>query len=166
MLITENSAKRWQIWSDEPSFTFPTSGFMFGRHPRKPLILNASFKLWNIEPDLWWIGQQYLIFCCSCTYSEWSNTADEYMVELQLLITENSTKRWKIWSDEPSFTFPTSGWVYVWTSPKEASNPECLVQIVKRRARSVMNWAAISSILLLLYLLWMIKLLPVTTWTF
>ena len=34
---------------------------------------------------------------------------------------------WKyvIWSDESSFTlFPTSGWVYVWRTPKESYNPE------------------------------------------
>jgi len=97
------------------------------------------------------------------------------------LITENSAKRWKrwcddhktwpsddwkyiIWSDEPSFMlFPTSGWVYIWTSPKEAYNPECLVPTVKHGARPVMIWAAVSSILLLLY---MVELLPVTTWIF
>ena len=47
------------------------------------------------------------------------------------------------------------GRVYVWTSPitKEAYNPECLVPTVKRRAGSVMIWVAISSILLVLYLL-------------
>ena len=54
------------------------------------------------------------------------------------LITENSAKRlkrwcddhktwpsddWKyiIWSDEPSMLFPTSGWVYIWTSPIASS---------------------------------------------
>jgi len=37
---------------------------------------------------------------------------------------------------------------------------------MKHGARSVMIWAPISSILLLLYLLRMVKLLPVTTWTF
>jgi len=36
---------------------------------------------------------------------------------------------------------------------------------VKHGARSVMIWAAISSILLVLYLLWMVELLPVATWT-
>ena len=97
--------------------------------------------------------------------SDESFTNPTSMVELQLLITVNSDKRWKIWLDVPSFTFPTSGWVYVWTSPKEASNPECLVPIVKHGDRSVMSWAAVSSILLLLYLLWMIELLLVTTWT-
>jgi len=61
--------------------------------------------------------------------------------------------------------FPPSGWVYVWTSPKEAYNPEFLVPAGKHGARSVMIWAAISSILLLLYLLRMVELLPVTMWT-
>jgi len=70
LLITENSTKRWKIWSDEPSFTFPTSGWIY---VGKPLILSTSFQLWNMEPDLWWVGQQCLVFCCSCTYSEWSN---------------------------------------------------------------------------------------------
>jgi hypothetical protein len=33
-----------------------------------------------------------------------------------------------IWSDEPSFTiFPAIGRVYIWRTPKEAYNPECLV---------------------------------------
>jgi hypothetical protein len=37
-----------------------------------------------------------------------------------------------IWSDESSFTlFSTSGRVYVWRTPKEAYNPECLVPAVK-----------------------------------
>jgi hypothetical protein len=37
-----------------------------------------------------------------------------------------------IWSDESSFTlFPTSGRIYVWRTPKEAYNPECLVPTVK-----------------------------------
>jgi hypothetical protein len=37
-----------------------------------------------------------------------------------------------IWSDESSFTlFTTSGRVYVWRTPKEAYNPECLVPTVK-----------------------------------
>jgi len=58
--------------------------------------------------------------------------------------------------------FPTSGQVYVWTSPKEAYNPECLVSTLKHAARSVMIWAALSSILLLR----MIELLSVTMWMF
>jgi len=70
-----------------------------------------------------------------------------------------------IWSDESSFMFPTSGGVYVWTSPKEACNPECLVPTVEHGNRSVMIWAAVSSILLVIYLLSMVELLPVTTWT-
>jgi hypothetical protein len=59
--------------------------------------------------------------------------------------------------------FPTSGRVYVWTSPRKA---ECLDPTVKHWNRSVMIWAAMSSILLVLYLLWMVKSLPVTTRTF
>jgi len=42
------------------------AGFMFEHHPRKPIILNAWFQLWNMEPDLWWFGQQYLVFSWSC----------------------------------------------------------------------------------------------------
>jgi len=96
------------------------------------------------------------------------------MVELQLLNLWllKTTKRWKRWCDDHktwpsddwkyiiwsyvlSFTlFPTSGWVYVWTSPKDIHNPACLVPVVKHGARSVMIWAAISSILLVLYLFW------------
>jgi hypothetical protein len=50
-----------------------------------------------------------------------------------------------IWSDEMSFTlFPMSGRVYVWRTPKEAYNPECLVPTVKHGGGSVMVWAAIS----------------------
>jgi len=54
---------------------------------------------------------------------------------------------WKkvIWSDESSFTlFPTSGRVYVWRTPEEAYNPNCLVPTVKHGGGSVMVWAAIS----------------------
>jgi hypothetical protein len=50
-----------------------------------------------------------------------------------------------IWSDELSFMlFPTIGRVYVWRTPKEAYNLECLVPTVKHGAGSVMVWAAIS----------------------
>ena len=53
--------------------------------------------------------------------------------------------KYVIWSDESSFTlFPTSGWVYVWRTPKEAYNPECLIPAVEHEGRSVMIWAAIS----------------------
>ena len=70
-------------------------------------------------------------------------------------------------NDESSCTlFPTSGQVYVWTSPKVAYNPECLAPPVKHGARSVMIWSAVFSILLVLYLLWMVELMPLTTWTF
>ena len=88
-------------------------------------------------------------------------------------ISENTAKRWKrghlmtgnTSCDQVSHPsqLPTSGWVYVWTSPQEAwmpgSNYETWSQIL-------MIWAAVSSIVLVLYLLWMVKLLPVTTWTF
>jgi hypothetical protein len=44
----------------------------------------------------------------------------------------------------PSFTLlPTSGRVYIWRTPKEAYNPECLVPTVKHRTGSAMVWAAI-----------------------
>jgi len=48
-------------------------------------------------------------------------------------------------SDQSSFTlFPTSGWVYVWRTPKQVNNLECLIPTVKHGGRSVMIWAAIS----------------------
>jgi len=46
---------------------------MFGHNPRKPIILNAWFQLWNMETDLWWCEHQHLVFVWSCTYSEWLN---------------------------------------------------------------------------------------------
>jgi hypothetical protein len=50
-----------------------------------------------------------------------------------------------LWSDESSFTlYPTSGKVYVWRTPKEACNPECLVLTVKHGGGFMMLWAAIS----------------------
>jgi hypothetical protein len=49
-----------------------------------------------------------------------------------------------IWSDELFMLFPTSGWVSVWTTPKEAYSPECLGPTVKHGGGSVMIWAAIS----------------------
>jgi hypothetical protein len=52
-----------------------------------------------------------------------------------------------IWLDESSFTlFPTSGRVYVWRTPKEAYNPECIpgsLPTVKHGEGSVMVWAPI-----------------------
>jgi hypothetical protein len=47
---------------------------------------------------------------------------------------------WKYvtWSDESSFIFPKSFWVDVWSMPKEANNPECLVPSVKCGGGSVM----------------------------
>jgi hypothetical protein len=50
-----------------------------------------------------------------------------------------------IWSDESSFTLsPTSGRVYVWRTPKDVYNPECLVPRVTHGGGSVLVWAAIS----------------------
>ena len=46
----------------------------------------------------------------------------------------------------------TLGQIYVWTSPKEAYNPECLVPAVIDGNRCVIIWAAMSIILLVLYL--------------
>jgi len=71
-----------------------------------------------------------------------------------------------IWSDESSFTlFLRSNQVYNRIMPKEAYNLECLVPTVKHRGGSVMIWAAISW-----YsagpIITLVKLLPVTTWTF
>ena len=51
---------------------------MFGRHPRKPVILNAWFQLWNMEPDLCWFGEQYLVFCWSSTLNG-RITASDYV---------------------------------------------------------------------------------------
>jgi len=48
-----------------------------------------------------------------------------------------------MWSDQSSFTlFLTSGWVYVWRTPKQVDNPECLVPTVKHGGGSMMIWAA------------------------
>jgi hypothetical protein len=50
-----------------------------------------------------------------------------------------------MWSDESSFTLlPSSGRVYVWRTPKEAHNPECLGSTVKHGGSSVMVRVAIS----------------------
>ena len=75
----------------------------------------------------------------------------------KLLITENNAlgcddhKTWTpddwryiIRSDESSTLFPTSGWVSVWTTPKEAYSHKCLVPTVKHGGSSVMIWAVIS----------------------
>jgi hypothetical protein len=74
-----------------------------------------------------------------------------------------------IWSDDESFftLVPTSGRVYVWRTPKEAYNLECLIPIVKHRGGSVMAWAAISwySIQLIPLLPFMAELLQGNTWT-
>lgn len=58
-----------------------------------------------------------------------------------------SLEQWKkvIWSDESSFTlFPTAGRVYVWRTPKQAYDQDCLQPTVKHGGGSVMVWAAIS----------------------
>jgi hypothetical protein len=71
-----------------------------------------------------------------------------------------------IWSDESSFTlFPRSGRIYVWRTPKEAHNPECMVPTVKYGGGSWMVWPAISwySILLVPLLPFMGKLLQGNT---
>ena len=91
------------------------------------------------------------------------------------LITENTTKRQNRWcdddktwtsddcryvicSDASSFMlFPTSG-----RMPKEANNPECLVQTVTHGGVCVKY----LGILLVLQLFWVVELLPVNTWTF
>jgi hypothetical protein len=50
-----------------------------------------------------------------------------------------------IWSDESSFMlFSASESVYIWRTPKEAYNPECLVPTVKYGRGSVMVWATVS----------------------
>lgn len=81
-LVTENAKRRktscddhktwtsddckYVICSDASSFTlFPTSSQM----PKKAYILNAWFKLSNMEADLWNI----LVLCWSYDYSEWLN---------------------------------------------------------------------------------------------
>jgi len=100
------------------------------------------------------------------------NQSDESFTNPTSMVQLNKTwpsYDWKyiIWSGESSFTlYPTSGRVYIWTSPKEAYNPECLVPTVKHVARSVMIWASLCSILLVLYFLIMVELLPVTSWSF
>jgi hypothetical protein len=55
------------------------------------------------------------------------------------------------WSYESSFMlFPTSGKVYIWRTPKEAYNLECLVPTVKYRGGSVIVWAETASYSILL----------------
>ncbi|PNF27169.1 hypothetical protein B7P43_G07844 [Cryptotermes secundus] len=56
-------------------------------------------------------------------------------------------EQWKtvIWLDESTFTlFLTSGRVYVWRTPSQAYNPDCLLPRVKHGGGSIMVWAAIS----------------------
>jgi hypothetical protein len=46
-----------------------------------------------------------------------------------------------IWSDGSSFTlFPASGRVYVWWTPNEACNPECLLPTITDGGACVMVW--------------------------
>lgn len=55
--------------------------------------------------------------------------------------------QWKkvVYSDESTFTlFPTTGRVYVWRTPKEAYDLDCLKPTVKHGGGSVMVWGAIS----------------------
>lgn len=50
-----------------------------------------------------------------------------------------------VYSDESSFTlFPTTGRVYVWRSPGEEYDKDCLLPTVKHGGGSVMVWGAIS----------------------
>jgi hypothetical protein len=73
-----------------------------------------------------------------------------------------------IWSDESSFMlFPTSRRVYVWRTPKEAYNLECLVPTMKHGGGCVMVWAAISwyNILLVPLLPFVAELLQRSKWT-
>jgi hypothetical protein len=73
-----------------------------------------------------------------------------------------------IWSDELSFTlFSTSGGVYVWRTPKEAYNPNCLVPTVKQGGGSVIVRATISWYIILLVPLlpFMAKLPQGSMWT-
>lgn len=50
-----------------------------------------------------------------------------------------------VYSDESTFTlFPTTGRVYVWRTPKEAYDLDCLKPTVKHGGGSVMVWGAIS----------------------
>ncbi|MBJ5627078.1 hypothetical protein JGG67_22925 [Salmonella enterica subsp. enterica serovar Derby] len=58
-----------------------------------------------------------------------------------------TAEQWKhvLFSDESTFTlFPTTGRVYVWRTPAEAYNPDCLLPGVKHGGGSIMVWAMIS----------------------
>jgi len=62
-------------------FSQHQAGFMFGERPRKPIILNAWFQLWDMEADLWWPGQQYLsIMLVPKIALSGQITAKDYMV--------------------------------------------------------------------------------------
>jgi hypothetical protein len=60
-----------------------------------------------------------------------------------------------VWLDESFRLFPTSGRVYIWRTPKEAYDSECLIPTVKHGGGSVMVWAAI-----LWYSILLVPLLP------
>jgi hypothetical protein len=72
-----------------------------------------------------------------------------------------------IWLDESLFTLlSTSGRVYVWRTPKEAYNPECLVPTVKQEGSSVvMSAATLWNSLLVPLLPFMVELLQGNAWT-
>jgi hypothetical protein len=56
-----------------------------------------------------------------------------------------------IWSDELSFMlFPTAGRDYIWRTPNEAYNLECLLPTEKHGIDSVVVWAAVSWYIILL----------------
>ncbi|MBJ5505486.1 hypothetical protein JGG47_23230 [Salmonella enterica subsp. enterica serovar Derby] len=58
-----------------------------------------------------------------------------------------TAEQWKhvLFSDGLTFTlFPTAGRVYVWRTPAEAYNPDCLLPRVKHGGGFIMVWAMIS----------------------
>ena len=65
--------------------------FMFREHPRKPIILNAWFQLWNVEVDMWWFGQQYLgIIPLNCRITaRW--TGNQVNPTVQMLFPNNDS---------------------------------------------------------------------------
>ena len=53
-------------------FSQHQAGFMFGECPRKSIILNAWFQLWNMEMICDDLGSNTLALCWSQNCSEWS----------------------------------------------------------------------------------------------